>query len=204
MPTANAATLAAIDDEQPASVGVVLLRLRAEPAHDADEEPEPAEEADRAGLEQRPEPLVVEDVRVGCRGRSRRRRGCRSPGRAAASACHSCSAGPRSASRPLPLSPGIDCCSATRPPGGRNDCLIAPSVPGSTSLITIRAGISSRPESPRLLRAKPEEDERNDDEHHDPGARDGRRAAGDEQRPRTATSGAGGSAARGRARAASA
>ena len=67
-----------------------------------DEEPEPAEEADASGLEQRPEPLVVEDVR-----------GDDTRVRVDDARAESLSeerlppplleAGPRSASRPLPL-----------------------------------------------------------------------------------------------------
>ena len=63
MPTAYAATAAVIETSSQPRVGVVPLRLGAEPPHGAREEPEPAEEAEHAGLEQRPEPLVVEDVR---------------------------------------------------------------------------------------------------------------------------------------------
>ena len=199
MPTANAATLAAIETSSQPRSESSSLRLLAEPPHDAREEPEPAEEAERAGLEQRPEPLVVEDVGARAADVSRRRRACRSPRRRAASASTRCSAGPRSASRPLPLAPGIDCCSATSPPAGRNEFLIAPSVPGSTKLDHDQGRDQDRPEPPRLRGRSQRKTSADDDEHHDPRARDGRGAAGDEQGQRTATSGAGGSAARGRA-----
>ncbi len=60
--------------------------------------------------------------------------------------------------------------------------LIAPSVPGSTSLITMSAGIRAGHIFRVSLRPEPEEDARDDDEHHDPGAGDGRGAARDEER----------------------
>ena len=72
-------------DEQPASVGVVLLRLLPEPSHDARKEPEPAEEADRL-------PVRAAFPATRCRGCSRGsspggpRLWCRSPHPGAASA----------------------------------------------------------------------------------------------------------------------
>ena len=103
MPTANAATLAAIEtSSQPRSESSSFASLPNR-AHDAREEPEPAEEAERADLEQCSEPLVVEDV--GARAADVRVHdpGAEALRRRAASASTRFSAGPRSASRPLPL-----------------------------------------------------------------------------------------------------
>ena len=49
-------------DKQPAPVGVVAFRFTPEPPDRASEEPKPTDEPDHPDLEQRPEPLVVDDV----------------------------------------------------------------------------------------------------------------------------------------------
>ena len=53
--------------QQPAAIRGVSLCLTEQPAHRAHEEPEEGEKTDRSGLEQRSEPLIVEDRCIGFR-----------------------------------------------------------------------------------------------------------------------------------------
>ena len=67
-----------------------------------------------------------------------------------------------------------------RPPGGKNEFLIAPERAGQREVDDDERRQERRPEPESLTGPQPEEDDRDDDEHQDARARDGRRAGGAE------------------------
>ena len=148
IPTAYAAIAAAIAARSHPRSDSSRFASRAEPPDGPDEEPEPAEESDDARSDQRPEPLVVEDVRLDAAGVEVDDLGAEALAehRLPLPELESRGRGPRGV-RCRAVS-ALACCSATRPPAGRNDCLIAPSVPGSAKWIatgtTSSAGHSRR------------------------------------------------------------
>ena len=138
IPTPYAAIPAVIAVRSQPRSEVSSLRLLPEATDRADEEPQPAEEADDPRREQRSEPLVVEDVRL-------------DPARVGIDDVRPVSLrrGPAGASR-LERGPEVGepaAAARVRAPvllrdeaaGGKNDFLIAPSVPGSTNVRDDRA-----------------------------------------------------------------
>ena len=111
-------------------------------------------------------------------------------------------AGPRSASRPLPLESALPRCSAMSPPGGKNEFLMAPSVPGSATCVRTTAATSAG-QRRRVSRGRSQRKTSGHDEEHDHARARHRRGACDAENERAERANdAGRAGARGRSRAA--
>ena len=188
--------------EQPASVGVVALRLAPNLRTARTKNQSQPNDAERAVSSSVPSHWSSRMFAWSRRGvSSRRRRACRSPRRRAAAASTR-EARPEVGEAAAAARARADCCSATRPPAGMNDSLSAPSVPGSTKWMTTSDEDERRPQPARLARAAARGTRSATTTSIMIPVRDTVDAhADDQQRAPTRSSGAAGSAARGRWRA---
>ena len=153
-------------DQQPASRAFVSLGLGAESPHRAREEPEPAEEAENAGLEQRPEPLIVQDVVA--RGRSGRLDHAR-----AEALAHKRLALPFAYPRtevgkaPAATLTGLRLLLGHEPTRWHERVLDRSQRAWDRQVDHDQRRHECRPQAPGLARPKPQEHQADDDEHHD-------------------------------------